>query len=138
MYVCTDTCVCVRVYKLTGWIKLSPFVICRNSASWVCMHAQLLSCIWFFVTLWAVAHHAPLFMGFARQKSWSGLPCPSPGYLPDPGIKLPSPAMTGRFFTTEAPWKLKCTLFNYIFLIIIPNCPPNCRSFKSWLFLLYN
>ena len=137
-HICTHTCVCVCVYKLTGWIKLSTFVICRNSASCMCMHAKLLSCVWFFATLWSIAYRAPLFMGFARQKYWSGLPCPPPGDLPDTGIELPSPALVGRFFTTEAPRKLKCTLLNYIFLIIIPNCPPNCRSFKSWLLLLYS
>jgi len=42
-------------------------------------------------------------MGFSRQESWSGLPCPPPGDLPDLGIKLislTSPALAGRFFTT--------------------------------------
>ena len=42
------------------------------------LHAQLLSCVWFFVTLWAVAHQVPLSMGFSRQEYWSGLPFPSP------------------------------------------------------------
>ena len=37
--------------------------------------------------LWTVAHQAPLFMGFSRQEYWSGLPFPSPGDLPDQGIK---------------------------------------------------
>ena len=45
------------------------------------------SCVWLFVTLWTVACQAPLFMGFSRQEYWSGLPCPSPGHLPDPGIE---------------------------------------------------
>jgi len=47
-------------------------------------------------------------MGFSRQESWSGLSCPSPGDLSDPGIKptLPAcPALTGRFFTAEPPGK---------------------------------
>ena len=39
-----------------------------------------------FVTLWTVAHQAPLSMGFSRQEYWSGLPFPPPGDLPDPGI----------------------------------------------------
>ena len=43
-------------------------------------------------TLWTVAHQAPLSMGFPRQEYWSGLPFPSPGDLPDPGIKSTSPA----------------------------------------------
>ena len=46
-----------------------------------------------FVTLWPVAHQAPLSMGFSRQEYWSGLPCPPPGDLPDPGIKPGSPAL---------------------------------------------
>ena len=54
---------------------------------------------------WTVAHQTPLFMGFPRQKYRSGLPFPSPGDLPNPGIKLVSPTLTGRFFTTEPPGK---------------------------------
>ena len=46
-----------------------------------------------FATLWTVAHQAPLSMGFSRQEYWSGLLCPSPGYLPHPGIKPQSPAL---------------------------------------------
>ena len=48
-----------------------------------------------------VDHQAPLSMGFSRQEYWSGLPCPLPGDLPDPGIKLTSlmsPALAGEFF----------------------------------------
>ena len=41
----------------------------------------------FFVTPWTVAHQAPLFMGFSRQESWSGLLCPPPGDPPDPGME---------------------------------------------------
>ena len=58
-----------------------------------------------FVTLWTVAHQAPLSMGLSRQEYWSGWPCPSPGDLPNPGIKptcLMSPALAGKFFTTSA------------------------------------
>ena len=48
-----------------------------------------------------VAHQAPLSTGFPKQEYWSGLPFPSPGYLPDPGIELVSPALAGGFFITE-------------------------------------
>ena len=47
-------------------------------------------------------------MGFSRQEYLSGLPFPSPGDLPDPGIEplsLNSPALAGGFFTTSATWK---------------------------------
>ena len=50
------------------------------------------SCVRFFATLWTVACQAPLFMGFSRQEYWGGLPCPSQGDLPDPGIEFASPA----------------------------------------------
>ena len=43
------------------------------------------------MTLWTVAHQTPLSMGFSRQEYWSGLQCPPPGDLPDPGIELTSP-----------------------------------------------
>ena len=48
-------------------------------------------------------HQSPEFMRFSRQEYWSGLPCPSPGDLPDPGIKPSSPALAGGFFTAEPP-----------------------------------
>ena len=59
-----------------------------------------------FATPWTVAHQAPLPMGFFRQEYWSGLPFPSPGDLPNPGIKPVFPALAGGFFTTEPPGKL--------------------------------
>ena len=66
--------------------------------------AQSLSRIRLFVTLWTVAHQAPLSMGFSKQESWSWLPFPPPRDLPDPGIKLTSlmiPAAAGWLFTTS-------------------------------------
>ena len=60
------------------------------------------------VTPWTVAHQAPLSVAFSRQEYWSGLPFPSPGDLPDPGIEpvsLAYPALAGRFFTSESPGK---------------------------------
>ena len=56
------------------------------------------------VTPWTVARQAPLAMGFSRQGYWSGLPIPSPGHLPDPGIgptSPMSPALVGEFFPAE-------------------------------------
>ena len=57
-----------------------------------------------FATPWAVAHQPPLSMRFSRQEHWSGLPCPPPGDLPDPGMEpasLTSPALASVFFTTS-------------------------------------
>ena len=59
-------------------------------------------------TPWTVACQAPLSLGFSRQEYWSGLPFPSSGHLPDPGIKPTSPALAGGFFTTEPPGKSAC------------------------------
>ena len=50
------------------------------------------SCVQLCVTLWTVAHQAPLSMGFSSQEYWNGLSCPPPGDLPDPGIEPASPA----------------------------------------------
>ena len=66
------------------------------------------SCVQLFVTLWTVACQAPLSMVFSRQEHWSGLPCPPPGDLPDPGIEpvsLMSPALTGGLCTTGTTWE---------------------------------
>ena len=66
------------------------------------------SYVQFCVTLWAVAHQPPLFMGFCRKEHWSGLSCPPPGDLPNPGIEprsLMSPALADVFFTTSATWE---------------------------------
>ena len=59
-----------------------------------------------FVTPWTATHQAPPSLGFPRQEYWSGWSFSSPGNLPDPGIKPTSqmsPALAGRFFTTEPP-----------------------------------
>ena len=58
-----------------------------------------------FVILGTAGCQAPLPMGFPKQECWSGFPFPSPGHLPNPGIKSASPALAGGFFTTEPPGK---------------------------------
>ena len=59
----------------------------------------------FFAIPRTITHQSPLSMGFSRQEYWNGLPFPSPGNLPNPGIKPISSALAGRFFTTEPPRK---------------------------------
>ena len=73
------------------------------------MCAQWLSCLRLFETPWTVAHQATLSMGFSRQEYWSGLPCPPPRDLPNPGTEPTppaSPALVGRFFTTSTTWEV--------------------------------
>ena len=70
-------------------------------------YAQLLSHVRLFVILWTVAHQAPLSMEFSRQEYQSGLPCPPPGDLPNPGIKLRSPALQVNSLQSELLEHLK-------------------------------
>ena len=58
---------------------------------------------WLFETPWIIVHQAPLSVGFSRQEYWSGLPCPPPGDLPNPGMEPISPALADGLFTTEPP-----------------------------------
>ena len=58
--------------------------------------------VWLFVTLWTVAHQAPLAMGFSRQEYWNGLPCSPPGDLPYPGIKPRSPTLQADSSPSES------------------------------------
>ena len=85
----------------------------RNSDSSLGLHTPMcmlshFSHVELFVTLWTIALHAPLSMGFSRQEYWNGLLFPPLGDLPNPEIKpmsLTSPALTGSFFTTSAAWE---------------------------------
>ena len=71
-------------------------------------HAQLLSHVLLFESPWTAACQAPLSMRFPIffHGKWTGWPFPSPGDLPDQGTEPTSPALAGRFFTTEPPGKL--------------------------------
>ena len=64
---------------------------------------KLLSHVRLFVTPWTVAYQASPSMGFSRQEYWSGLPFPSPGDLPDPGIEPRSPTMQADALPSEPP-----------------------------------
>ena len=73
----------------------------------------MLSHVQLFATPWTVAHWAPLPMEFSRQEYWSGLPFPSPGDLPNPGIKHRSPALQADSLPSELPGK-PSTLILYL------------------------
>ena len=60
-----------------------------------------LSHVQLFATPWTVVYQAPPSMGFSRQEYWSGLPFPSPGDLPDPGIEPRSPALQADTLLSE-------------------------------------
>ena len=85
----------------------------------VCMLSHF-SLVQLFVTLWIIAHQAPLFTGFFRQEYLSGLPCPAPGDLPNPGIEptsLMALSLAGGFFSISATCKDP--------LHILPQLPPS-------------
>ena len=71
--------------------------------SLVKVKVKSLSSVQLFVTPWTVAYQAPPSMGFSRQEYRSGLPFPSPGDLPDPGIEPGSPAFQADALTSEPP-----------------------------------
>ena len=87
---------CVSLFCTAKWIsyEYACMLICFS-------HFQLCE------SLWTVACQASLSMRFSRQEYWSGLPCPPPGNLPNPGIELASllsPALAGKFSTTSTTW----------------------------------
>ena len=67
------------------------------------MKVKSLSRVRIFVTPWTVAYQAPMSMGFSRQEYWSGLPFPSPGDLPNPGIDPGFPTLEADALTSEPP-----------------------------------
>ena len=73
------------VFNLISWNVLSNDLTERNSKPPVSWEVNFLSRVWLFVIPWTVAYQAPPSLEFSRQGYWSGLPFPSPGYLPDPG-----------------------------------------------------
>ena len=90
-----------------------------------------LSCVQLFATLWTVSYQAPPSMGFSRQEYWSGLPFPSPGDLPNPGIKPGSPTLQADALTSEPPEKpLKVTSYHL--------CHIMCHNWHLIMFTMFN
>ena len=80
---------------------------------------------------WAAAHQAPLCVGFPRQEYWSGLPFPTPGDLPNPGIEPTSLTLAGRFFTIEPPGKPMC-----VWCMQVCGCVCACARLCVYLAML--
>jgi len=81
-----------------------------------CVHACMLSCfshVRLFVTVWTIAHQAPLSMGFSRQEYWTGLSCPPQRDLPNPGIEPRSPLLQEDSLPSEPPGKTHLTHYNH-------------------------
>ena len=74
--------------------------------------------VWLSATPRTVARLAPLSMGFSRQEHWSGLPCPFPGDLPDPGIEPRSPALQADSLLSEPQRTPNFQIHSQVFLLI--------------------
>ena len=103
---------------------VTPHTLILSQYPPLCVHCVLSRFIHVrvFATLWTVARQAPLPMGLSRWKYCRGLPCPSPGDLPDPGIKRTSPsspALAGRFSTNSATWEVQLPLYFTIIHFIL-------------------
>ena len=93
-----------------------------------------------FATPWTIAHQVPLSTAFPKQECWSGLPFPSPGDLPNPRIKLRSPALAGKFFTTEPPgesWNNIYTMELYLYYLGLEGNPAIWNNTNEWIWRAY-
>ena len=79
------------------------------------------SCLILFETPWTAAHQAPLSMGLFSQEYWRGLPFPSPGDLPNPGVKPRSPELQAGSLSSEPPGKRTSHSYKYIKTLQIPS-----------------
>ena len=91
-------CIGLSAYFLPDLLWKDPFPLFNRKVK-----VKLLSHVRLFVTLWTGVYQAPPSMGFSRQEYWSGLPFPSPGDLPDSGIKPRSPSLEEDTFNLWAP-----------------------------------
>ena len=96
---------CLGTWLRDGQKACLTFFPAKLSFLNVRSEVKSLSCVRLFVTPWTVAYQASPSMGFSRQAYWSGLPFPSPGDLPDPGIKPESPVLQADALPSEPTGK---------------------------------
>ena len=110
-----------------------------NSILYMKVKVKLLSRVRLFATPKTVAYQAPMSMGFSRQEYWSGLPLPSPGDLPNPGIESGSPALQADTLTSEPPRKpilvhCSCCVASVVSDSVRPHGLQPTRLFCPWDF----
>ena len=115
------------VFAALSWAFLNEAGISLRieSAEWVENAVWMwksLSHVQLFATPWGVARQAPLSMGFFRQEYWSGLSCPPPGELPDPGIEPRSPALQADSLPSEPPGSWKNTMTTSKWVPCLDSC----------------
>ena len=96
----------------------SPWLNFTFDVSFLCAPVKLLSRVQLIATPWTVAYQAPPSMEFSKQEYWSGLPFPSPGDLPNPGIQPRSPALRADVFPFETLGKPS------IYVFVVGRSPP--------------
>ena len=107
-----DPCTPMFIAALSTIARIWKQSRCPSTDEWIkklwwrTVKVKSLSHVRLFGTPWTVAHQAPPSMEFPRQEYWSGLPFPSPGYLPAPGIEPRSSALQVDALTSEPPGKL--------------------------------
>ena len=104
------------------YIYICFLILYTHTHTHVCVCAHLLSHVQLFATSWIIFSQASFSMEFSRQGSWSWLPFPTLGDLPDPGMKpvfLVSPKLAGGLFTTVPPGK---PIFIYVNIRIYVIC----------------
>ena len=85
------------------WMHFISLTFLISLAKTLVSKVKSLNRVRLFVTPWTAARQAPQSTAFSRQEYWSGLPFPSPGDLPDPGIEHGSPALEADALTSEPP-----------------------------------
>ena len=126
--------VAISYSRGSSWPRDQTQVSCiagRFSTIWAVSEVKLISRARLFATPWTVAYQAPPSVGFSRQEYWSGLPLPSPGDLPHPGIEPRSLALQADALPSEPPGKLiwaigKSQILSRVWLFATPwNSPWN-------------
>ena len=102
----SELALCIHIPPIWNLPPTLHFKGFKGFKSWTSVHMS--SHVQLFASPWTGACQAPLSMGFPRWEYWSGLPFPSPGDLPDPGVELTSfvsPTLAGGFFTNCTTWE---------------------------------
>ena len=111
------------IHNVTAWGDVSQTWLHTRKT----LPVKSLSCVSLFETPWTVAYQAPPSMEFSRQEYWSGLPFPSRGDLPDPGIEPRSPALQADALPFEPPGKPK-SLWGVKNIMMAGVMPPEILS----------
>ena len=130
---------CIAGGFFTGWAtREAQLGKMEGTQLYACM-LSLFNHVLLFATIWTVTLQASLSMEFSRQEYWSGLPCPSPGDLPSPGIKLGSSALQADSVLLShqgSPWE-KYILCILIIIYLDKDGKRNQRNVKGYFWVIH-